>query len=236
MNRSALRTIEILEIISAHEDGVALSQIVKLTGMPKTSAYDILKSLESCQAIYRREGSEPNYSIGFRTYAIGNTYKKTSHFLTNANIPTTDLVDKLQKTVILGKYYDDKVLIIDKKEPQVPVVVTPAIGETMEIEQSAMGIVLKECFNKDGSILSKKNDVQRQIIEKGYLVKGIEEDDVIYSIASPIFNFERKMVGVVGILCFNHGQIDIDYEGKQINQCATIISKNMGMNFCLNRN
>ena len=40
MNRTVLRTVEILEIISKHGE-ISLADLVKITGYPKTSVYDI---------------------------------------------------------------------------------------------------------------------------------------------------------------------------------------------------
>lgn len=45
MNRTVLRTVEILEIISKHGE-ISLADLVKITGYPKTSVYDILHALE----------------------------------------------------------------------------------------------------------------------------------------------------------------------------------------------
>ena len=46
MNRTVLRTVEILEIISKHGE-ISLADLVKITGYPKTSVYDILHALEA---------------------------------------------------------------------------------------------------------------------------------------------------------------------------------------------
>ena len=45
MNRTVLRTVEILEIISKHGE-ISLADLVKITGYPKTSVYDILHALD----------------------------------------------------------------------------------------------------------------------------------------------------------------------------------------------
>ena len=76
MNRTVLRTVEILEIISKHGE-ISLADLVKITGYPKTSVYDILHALEERAMIYRCT-DKVCYGIGFRAYAIGRSYSKNS--------------------------------------------------------------------------------------------------------------------------------------------------------------
>ena len=84
MNRTVLRTVEILEII-ARNDEISLAELVRITGYPKTSVYDILHALEDRAMIYRCK-DKICYGIGFRAYAIGRTYSKNSDLLNSAEI------------------------------------------------------------------------------------------------------------------------------------------------------
>ena len=52
VNRTALRTIEILEYIAKSQDGVSLLEIAQALDIPKSSVFDILKTLlynKSCR-------------------------------------------------------------------------------------------------------------------------------------------------------------------------------------------
>ena len=50
MNRTVLRTVEILEIISKHGE-ISLADLVKITGYPKTSVYDPARPGRACHDI-----------------------------------------------------------------------------------------------------------------------------------------------------------------------------------------
>ena len=45
LNRTALRTVDILKLVSKKPDGITLDQICEQLSIPKTSAYDILTTL-----------------------------------------------------------------------------------------------------------------------------------------------------------------------------------------------
>ena len=45
LNRTTLRTVEILKLVSKKPDGITLDEICARLDMPKTSAYDIVTTL-----------------------------------------------------------------------------------------------------------------------------------------------------------------------------------------------
>ena len=45
LNRTTLRTVEILKLVSKKTDGITLDEICAKLDMPKTSAYDIVTTL-----------------------------------------------------------------------------------------------------------------------------------------------------------------------------------------------
>lgn len=108
MNRTVLRTVEILEIISKHGE-ISLADLVKITGYPKTSVYDILHALEERAMIYRCT-DKVCYGIGFRAYAIGRSYSKNSDLLSNSYQCMKALAEDIGKAVLLGKIDGEKIL------------------------------------------------------------------------------------------------------------------------------
>ena len=52
LNRTAQRTIEILEIISQKPEGASLDELCGRLDLPKTSAYDIVTTLETLGMVH----------------------------------------------------------------------------------------------------------------------------------------------------------------------------------------
>ena len=71
LNRTTLRTVEILKLVSKKTDGITLDEICAKLDMPKTSAYDIdhtgADRYDSCgkgteAEIYHRPDSLPDWN------------------------------------------------------------------------------------------------------------------------------------------------------------------------------
>ncbi|MCD5414054.1 MAG: helix-turn-helix domain-containing protein [Clostridiales bacterium] len=67
-NRTALRAVEILGVLSDNPDGLTLKEIVSALGIPKTSAYDILKALAYKQMVDEINDGAIRFKIGLRTF------------------------------------------------------------------------------------------------------------------------------------------------------------------------
>ena len=226
MNRSVLRTIEILEIIAKYDE-ISLASIVKITGYPKTSVYDILHALEERAMIYRCT-DKVCYGIGFKSYAIGRSYSRNSDLLNSARQYMKELADNMGRSVLLGKIDRRKVLYIAKYEPSKVVIVTPSIGDEDILKDSAFAKVAEVFTHHDKKICQLTKNEKDQIKKERVAVYGVHETTPFYNMASPIYNFETRMSGVLGI--FGVKEANIDYAGEQerLRECAEKISEKLG--------
>ena len=64
LNRTTLRTIQILKLVSKRPDGIALDEICEELELPKTSAYDIVTSLAETGMANITRGQKQHYTIG----------------------------------------------------------------------------------------------------------------------------------------------------------------------------
>lgn len=224
MNRTVERTIEILDIISQRASGISLAELVEITGYPKTSIYDILRTLEDKNVIYRREHPTNSFSIGFRAFAIGNTYCSNSHLLGNAQSEIELLGNKLNKPVLVGKPYRKSCLYVAKYQPKDSLLRLPKVWEKEDQTTNAMGLLFQMLDGKKG-----RQDIEyRKNFPAGYVLNGTEENSLVYSIAAPIFNFERFLSGAIMVVDLNQRRTSVEEEASAVVECAAVISKNMG--------
>lgn len=66
MNRTTQRTIEILELISRRPEGASLDELCERLKLPKTSAYDIVTTLESLGMVQSNRGQKNVIPSGLR--------------------------------------------------------------------------------------------------------------------------------------------------------------------------
>ncbi len=74
LNRTTLRTVEILKLVSKKPDGITLDEICAKLDMPKTSAYDIVTTLVQTGMIHVAREQKQRYTIGLTAYRIGINY------------------------------------------------------------------------------------------------------------------------------------------------------------------
>ena len=226
MNRTVLRTVEILEII-ARNDEISLAELVRITGYPKTSVYDILHALEDRAMIYRCK-DKICYGIGFRAYAIGRTYSKNSDLLNSAEIYMKELADDIGKTVLMGKIDRNKILYIAKSEPQHPIVLTPSIGDEEPIKNTSFAKIAEVFTHHEKRICQLTKEEKSCIRTNKLATYGFDQNTPFYNIASPIYNFESRLSGVLAVFGVREDGRDYELEQEKIKACTRRISEKLG--------
>ena len=226
MNRTVLRTVEILEII-ARNDEISLAELVRITGYPKTSVYDILHALEDRAMIYRCK-DKICYGIGFRAYAIGRTYSKNSDLLNSAEIYMKELADDIGKTVLMGKIDRNKILYIAKSEPQHPIVLTPSIGDEEPIKNTSFAKIAEVFTHHEKRICQLTKEEKSCIRTNKLATYGFDQNTPFYNIASPIYNFESRLSGVLAVFGVKEDGREYELEKEKIKACTRRISEKLG--------
>ncbi|MCF8019751.1 MAG: IclR family transcriptional regulator [Vallitaleaceae bacterium] len=244
MSRTVIRVANILEQIANSPNGSTLAEITKKQDIPKSTAFDILASLQRSDMIYVSDVERTRFAIGYRAFAIGIKYQKSSHLINSAMADVLNLSTKLNKPVFLGRIFDNKVILIYKEEAQNSIIKMPSIGKLIPIYCTAVGKVLLAYSESNKTIineleltkLTKNTIVDKNVLleelEKiehdGYAIEIGERDDLLYSIAAPIYNFENKLSGAISVSHIYNKDVDIQYEVDLIRQCAIDISRKMG--------
>lgn len=70
INKTAVKTMDILELFYEHEE-LSLTEMVRLTNMPKTSVYRLIGSLEEMAFLQKRKGK---YRLGSYFYGSVNLF------------------------------------------------------------------------------------------------------------------------------------------------------------------
>lgn len=96
------RASAIIDVIAdAGEDGVGLSNISKITGLNKTTAFNLLASLVTLRFVEQLEISR-KYILGLRNLELGRIVQRRMHIPTLARSMLIDLCKKTNETINLG--------------------------------------------------------------------------------------------------------------------------------------
>ncbi len=243
LNRTVQRSFEVLEYISQRPNGVTLSKISKDLDIPSSSALDIVKTLYHMDCIYYKDEHAKTYAIGSKMYAIGNTYTKNSILLEIAKPYAKDLSKKFGHPVVITKRVGTKLVYIYKTTNCGSIISLPDIGTSEDLHTTGLGKVLIAFSRKrkqllDRMMLGKRTPYTRngynelteeltKVFETKCAMGDREFHEHLKDIAVPIFNFEDRVVGSIGMFFLTMEDID-DEVVAELKRVAKKISRKLG--------
>jgi len=135
MNNSALRTMDVLELLT--QGPMTVTEVSRQLGIPKTSAFDILSAL--CSRRFARCDEHKQYSLGLSAYRIGMAYIGKTDLYSAGHARLSQLCRKLRQTVYLAVEDQGCVVYIDKAEQESPIRFTRRPGDRNELYRTGLG-------------------------------------------------------------------------------------------------
>lgn len=114
--KSLIKSISILEFISNYPNGVQLHEIVRQTGLNKTTAHRILSTLESMGYVAQYPSTRA-YRLTLKMLHVGHG-ALNSELISVARASLVSLMDDVNETINLLSREGDKIVFRDKLEPQ----------------------------------------------------------------------------------------------------------------------
>jgi len=226
-NKTVIKTLKILELISKNPEGITLSEIYRELKMPKATVYDILQSLYNEDAVYYKNEFLKTYVIGSKLFAISQAYIKNSNFIAFASPFLKDFANEFGVTTFCCKRLGTKVTYVYKYESNKARLTTDDIGTQTLLHKTVAGLAFLAFLPKQ-----KSDDLLEQLLVKefgnvktkeyleivngldsyrklGYVLKNGELDPFTCELAIPVYNFENKAVGVISAtkLIFQENQL-----------------------------
>ena len=247
LNRTLLRAIDILELLSKSKEGYTLAQLSSMLDSPKSSIFDIMKTL-----VYKNIVIEDNqsgitkYKIGLQSFLIGSSYLNDTDIVNIAKNDLIDLANRMQATTFMSILDDDMVTYLYKYESEKTIITTANIGSRRSIHSSALGKVmvafgtdedLKRAIQRTDFVayteytitsVEKYLDQLKEVRIKGYAKSDREDTLQQVAAAAPIRNHDGKVIAAISCVGFYESQIDLDDLGLVVKDVADKISVKLG--------
>ena len=238
----------IIEILATSKDALGVTDIYEQNGLPKSSIFTILSTLESLGYVMKTE--EGKYELTLKLYNIG-LERLSKLDIRHAARPEMEwIANNMKFTVHLAILENDLALYIDKINGPGFVQFSTHIGQTQMLHNSAVGKVLAayltdeqlaQAIEKHGMPRTTEHtmtslEVFKQFLatvrEKGFAIEDEEGETGIRCIAVPIFDNKRKTIGSLGITALRNELPSISFEeyGNLLRERALIISTKLGYN------
>ena len=249
LNRTLLRAIEILELLSRSKEGYTLTELSLIFDYPKSSVFDIIKTL-----VYKNMVVEDNqtgitkYKIGLASFLIGSSYLNNIDIVNIAKSNLIDFANKMTATTFMAVLDENMVTYIYKYESENSIITTANVGTRKSLHCAALGKAMlayksEEEINKIidkidfisytyFTIKTKEKLIEElaEVRQRGYAKDDRENTLQQIAVAAPLFDHEGHVVAAISCVGFYESSIDLDDLGLLIKDVGKQISYKLGYN------
>jgi IclR family transcriptional regulator, KDG regulon repressor len=214
MNKSLLKTCQILEILTHKNEPIGVNEFSRLLGMPKSTVSRFLATLESLGFV-RRNGENRKFRLGLKLFEWGRKALDDLG-LRQVAIPLMEkLRDTVNEDVILSVLEDTHITYLEKVECSHHVVIHTAVGSTAPAHSVSSGKLMLaydsralEMVISNGLkaytryTIVNPNRLRQEcakVRDSGYAVSKEEFREGVTGVAAPIFNTKGTLVGAISI-------------------------------------
>ncbi|MDO5418088.1 MAG: IclR family transcriptional regulator [Lachnospiraceae bacterium] len=246
LNRTTLRSVEILKLVSKRPDGITLDEICEALELPKTSAYDIVTTLAETGMIHVTKGQRQSYTIGLTAYRIGVSYTNHMDVISTIEPVLRAYARELGKTVFYGVLTGHEVVYLCKFEPENPIITTATVGTKNPVYCTSLGKAILAFSDEDtrqqviGRIHFRQktertirsteelNAELERVQERGYALDAREVEEHMECVGAPIFDQEGQVLGAISASSLYKPTENYEALGQNVREKALEISKLLG--------
>lgn len=245
VNSSVDKTLNVLEAVAQNAKGLSLAEIVKIVGMPKTTAFRVLEILAEREYVTWNKENE-RYYIGVKALEIGLS-GLIGQDVVDVSIPyLQELSMSVGETSFLAVYNNGDVVYLYKAEGTGSIQTTAHLGSRRPAYCTALGKVIlanlsieetDRVFERKLTRLTEKTIIDRvrlyeefaTIRANGYAIDDEGVEYGLFCLAVPIYNYTGNVIAAISV----SGPIKRLNEGRQqvveeLMQVGATISRRLG--------
>lgn len=250
MNNTVIKTVEILKLISANEDGMTLSQIVKDLALPKTTVFNILHTLVAMDMLSMVDGPIPVYRLGIESLKVGLSYLNSNSLDSAARPILSRLSLETNETTFMSvRSGEANAIYVMKCMSGSDYQTVYSVGAVRNMLSIAMGKAMLATMSDEEvrSIIQPEMflvcnlasiydmdtllDFLHKTRELGYVVDATSENPMFASsAAAPIRNLDGELVAAISIVIMHDptNMARVHELGKKTAAAALEISRALG--------
>jgi len=237
-NKTVVRSMDILNLFIENGE-LTFQEIIDLSGIPKTSVYRMLLSLEEME--FLEKGADAKYRLGLLFLEFGNLVSSRLNIRQIAYPIMQKLHNDTKEAINLIIKKDNEAIYIEKIDTYQKVRLYTAIGRSSplyagacsrvilsylsnsEIERYVQGVELKPFAA--GTIRDKEHLIEtiEQAKKVGYTISHSELENHSSAIAAPIFDHKGLVIAGISI-----AGIEANYQDENVEVFATKVKEAAG--------
>ncbi len=244
-NKTVVRSMDILNLFKEHSQ-LTFQEIIDLSGIPKTSVYRMLMSLEEME--FLEKGADSKYRLGLIFLKFGSLVSSRLDIRKIALPIMQELHDDVGEAINLIVRQGDEAIYIEKIDINQKVRLYTAIGRRSPLYAGACARVILS-FLPDSEIqtylesvelkpfakgtITDKEELYKTICQakkEGYTISYSELEDYTAALAAPIFDHKGEVVAGLSIAGIeaNYQNENIPIFAAKIKEAAEKISQCLG--------
>jgi len=216
-HRAANRVVDILELVAASRDALALREVSAKLQAPKSSLLPLLRALTARG--YLEQGRAGEYRLGWKAVELGSGSPAQRDLAEVARPALMDLMRRTGETVFLGALTSDgqAVVYVDKVESDQIIRYAAGVGDRRPLHATSTGKVMLAFMSEEQreevlGAISLVRHTERTVTSVASLRASFEEirrtgvsvsvDELVRGasgVAAPIFDRHGRVVGACTI-------------------------------------
>lgn len=209
------RGLSLLIALGSEEEGMTLTQIASSVGLPKPTITRLLSTLTEFGFVEQHGRS---YRVGYQCFTLAGLYTFDEHLQRRALPVMEELMEEVREVVQLGTLKDDRVLYLERVEPQRSIALVlsqpgstrpaycTALGKSLiahmslgeqeaYIDRTELRRYTKTTLTKRAELLADLEAVR----SRGYAVDDGEVDEEVSCVAAPITAKNGEVVAAMSV-------------------------------------
>ncbi|WP_274308202.1 IclR family transcriptional regulator [Solibacillus daqui] len=244
-NKTVVRSMDILNLFIDHIE-LSFQEVIELSGIPKTTAFRMLKSLEEMELL--EKGTDAKYRLGILFLKFGHLVSMRLDVRKIAYPIMNELHNDTKEAINLIVRDGDEAIYIEKVDTKQKVRLYTAIGRKSSLYAGACSRAVLS-FLPDGEIkeylesielkpfakgtITDKERLYEAIVharEHGYTISHSELENYTSAIAAPIFDHKGEVIAAMSIAGletnYQEGRAEIFVE--KLKMATAEISRQLG--------
>lgn len=248
INKSAARTIDVLELLAKSSKPLSQIEISQSLQIPKTSVFELIYTLLEKEMVEYGSDEKKSFKLSVKSFEIGASVIRKANFHKISRPFMERLSHKVGETVFLGIEDKGDIVYFDRVDVSDNFATTVSLGTRRPMYCTALGKAflagysdkalttmfdgynfVKRAENTISGIEELQKELQH-VRERGYALDYREVDNEICCVSAPLYDWTDKIVAAISIsgLYVKMDKKRLAELGNLLVETAMEISKQLG--------
>ncbi|WP_027416734.1 IclR family transcriptional regulator [Aneurinibacillus terranovensis] len=213
--KSAVRVLEIFELLAGHPNGLTVKEISEALSFPQSSTFHLVQTLFSndyiSQTIMKR------YKLGPKLIQLGTRASDSLDLHSDAQPHLEKLMNEVQETVFMAVLSGEEIVYVSKFDNYRSIRTSAQIGSRKPLYCTGLGKAfltflpgkerkqllehaeLKAVTAKTITDRSVLEEQLKQFAKNGYAIDDEESEEGLFCLSAPIFNAAGRMTAAISV-------------------------------------